>query len=237
MGNGSLFIMKLRFIFIGCLVLACAGMAIAQLSDTLPQTELLVPDAIPLGDSILAADSLREAVLDSPKRGGFLHRVFKENYPNPNMALYLSLAVPGGGQIYNKRWWKLPIVYAAYGGLIYSASYNQSYYRRLRDAYIADLNGKPHEFPRIKGESLRRLRDSFDKNRQLSYLGIFGLHLLQSAEAFVDCHLRTFDVSDDLSLRLKPSIAPSGIDPQPVLGLGIALSFRQNSSFIAPVAP
>lgn len=213
------------------------SLAFSQVQDTL-QTEqslrfrqvTLPVDTLPADTLAVLKDSLSIQGQDtaSSKKERFFYRVFKKNYPNPNMALYLSMAVPGGGQIYNKRWWKLPLVYGAYGGLIYSAQYNTRNYRRLRDAYIAELNGEPHEFSdtRLQADDLKRLRDGFDKNKQLSYIGIFAVHLLQSAEAFVDCHLRTFDVSDDLSLRLKPSVLPSTPSSQPVFGIGIALTIR-----------
>lgn len=214
--------------------------ATGQITDTVPGNQLSQQHGVTSNADSLATvkDSLATDSV-APKKRRFFYRVFKENYPNPNMALYLSLAVPGAGQIYNKRWWKLPIVYGAYGGLIYAARYNQNYYRRLRDAYIAELNGQPHEFSntRLQADDLRRLRDGYDKNKQLSYIGIFGIHLLQAAEAFVDCHLRTFDVSDDLSLRLKPSILPAAIDAQPIIGIGLALTLRPAPSFIVPVEP
>ena len=175
-----------------------------------------------------------DSVFISPKRKGFLHRLFKEDYPNPKKALYLSLAIPGGGQIYNKRWWKVPIIYAGYAALIYSAQFNGSNYRDLRDAVIIEYdndrtNGnQTHKFSGL-GLSIRdleRLRDQFDKRKQLSYIGLFALHIVQTAEAFVDCHLKTFDVSDDLSLRVGPSIQPIphsyGLAP----GVGISLTIR-----------
>jgi hypothetical protein len=219
--------MKTHFIFTVWIAVAWLESATAQIQDTLPYRPAAVVGQDTLrGDSLLTVqDSVVEDSVPSKKR--FFYRVFKENYPNPNMALYLSLAIPGGGQIYNERWWKLPFVYGAYGGLIYAVQYNTTNYRRLRDAYIAELNGQPHEFSdtRLKADDLKRLRDGFDKNKQLSYIGIFAVHLLQSAEAFVDCHLRTFDVSDDLSLRLKPSFIPAAPDAPSSLGIGFALTF------------
>lgn len=161
----------------------------------------------------------------SPKKKRFLYRTFKEDYPNPNKALYLSLVFPGGGQLYNKRWWKAPIVWGGYVALIYSARYNTRLYRRLQADYLAELHNEPHEFSGIyNAGDLKRLRDGFDKNKQLSYIGMFGLHVIQAAEAFVDCHLKTFDVSDDLSFRLQPSMEPCLASEFPAMGIGIAFS-------------
>lgn len=219
------------------IVVVWLGTVAGQVADTIPAGQL--QPVLQTDTSIAGAQDSLAKEAGTPKKKRFLHRIFKENYPNPNMALYLSLAVPGAGQIYNKRWWKLPIIYGAYGGLIYAAGFNRNYYRRLRDAYIAELNGIPHEFSgtRLKANDLRRLRDSYDKNKQLSYIGIFGIHLLQAAEAFVDCHLRTFDVSDDLSLHLKPSVLTAFPGCQPVPGVGIALTLRPVATFNAPVVP
>ncbi|MCU0346213.1 MAG: DUF5683 domain-containing protein, partial [Saprospiraceae bacterium] len=104
--------------------------------------------------------------------------------------------------------------------------YNTSRYKLLKKAYLAELRNEPHELEPLgyNAGDLKRLRDKFDKDRQLSYIGIFVLHLLQSAEAFVDCHLKTFDVSEDLSFRLKPALDYSPASQYPTLGLGLAFT-------------
>ena len=112
-----------------------------------------------------------------------------------------------------------------YAALIYSAKYNTGIYKRLRTAYIDAVQGREHEFPQLDAGDIKRLRDQFDKNKQLSYIGMFGLHIIQAAEAFVDCHLKTFDVSDDISFRFKPSMEPNLASEYPVLGVGVAFSF------------
>ena len=111
--------------------------------------------------------------------------------------------------------------------LIYSVKFNTSRYKRLKVAYIAEVNHLPHEFSALGYDAgdLKQLRDGFDKNKQLSYIGIFALHLVAAAEAFVDCHLKTFDVSDDLSLHIKPSLEPSFASQFPAMGVGVAFSF------------
>jgi hypothetical protein len=200
--------------------------------DTIPSDSLaLLPmaDTIPPAAALdtLRADSASTAIADSlaPKKHGFLYRTFKSDYPNPNKALYLSLVFPGGGQLYNKRWWKAPIVWGGYAALIYSARYNTKWYRIFREEYLVAVNGGERKYPQFNAGDVKRLRDQFDKRKQLSYIGMLGLHIVQAAEAFVDCHLKTFDVSDDLSLRLKPSFEPTLASASPVLGLGLALSF------------
>ena len=132
------------------------------------------------------------------------------------------MAFPGGGQIYNKRWWKLPFVYGGYALLIIAIDYNTAGYNLYKDVYIAELAGQPHRFSSstLDAGDFRRIRDGFDKNRQLSYIGIFALHLVQTAEAFVDCHLKSFDVSEDLSMRIRPKLGTLG-NSQPYLGIGL----------------
>ena len=159
--------------------------------------------------------------------------IAKAKVKSPKRAAFLSLALPGAGQVYNGRWWKVPIVYGAIGGMVYLIDYNERLYDRLETALTAQRNGEEHEFTgtTIGNEnSLRALRDGFDKDRQLSYIGLVFVYALQSMEAFVDAHLQDFDVSDDLSLKLKPKLEPimaQGI--QPSIGIGIELTFGNKS--------
>ncbi|MCH2083255.1 MAG: DUF5683 domain-containing protein [Saprospiraceae bacterium] len=148
---------------------------------------------------------------------------------SPKRAAFLSLALPGTGQVYNGRWWKVPIVYGAIGGMVYLIDYNTGLYNRLQTALTAERNGETHEFTGTtigNLNSLVALRDGFDKDRQLSYIGLVFVYALQSMEAFVDGHLQQFDVSDDLSLKIKPSIETIQLSgSQAVLGVGIQLNF------------
>ncbi|MEZ5038348.1 MAG: DUF5683 domain-containing protein [Saprospiraceae bacterium] len=146
--------------------------------------------------------------------------------PKPKMALLWS-AIPGGGQAYNRRWWKLPLVYGAFVGLGFAIDYNQNLYRDLRDAYLASLKNETHKFSGTSIDNptaLRNLRDSYDKNTQTAYVGILILYSLQSMEAYVDAHLRSFDINDDLSLKLKPALDINGMTGQPAMGIGISLA-------------
>ncbi|HMQ45842.1 MAG TPA: DUF5683 domain-containing protein [Saprospiraceae bacterium] len=149
-----------------------------------------------------------------------------KDYPNPKKALLIGLVVPGGGQMYNKRWYKLPFVYGALTGMVLLIDYNQSRYRRLSDALDLKRQDLPHEFSGTAIDNistLRSLRDGFDKNTQLSYVGLFIVYALQSIEAFVDAHLKDFDIDDDLGLRIKPNV-DLGIPFQgPTLGVSLTI--------------
>lgn len=153
---------------------------------------------------------------------------FKKDYPDPMKAGIMSLVIPGSGQIYNKTWWKVPLVYGALGGMGYLIKYNNEQYHRLEDAYQASLNGEDHEFTGSaidKPESLRNIRDSFDKNRQLSWVGFIAVWVLNGVEAFVNAHLKNFDIDDSLSLNVQPEIqvVPMGNGVQTSLGIGISI--------------
>jgi hypothetical protein len=151
---------------------------------------------------------------------------FNEGYPNPKKAAILGLAVPGGGQIYNKRWWKLPIVYGAVIGMGFTVDYNQSRYRRLRTALNQKRNGEAHEFEgtNIDSESsLKSLRDEFDKNTQIAYVGMFLVYALQAMEAFVDAHLKGFDVDEDISLKIRPEAGYIPALGTSTIGIGVSI--------------
>lgn len=183
--------------------------------------------ATPLLDSILTVDSTK--VIDSVEVKKGLFSFFTKDYPNPKKAAYLSLALPGAGQMYNKRWWKVPLVYGAIGGMVALIDYNQSWYKRSRTAYTQSLKGETIEDEQLRNlstNSLRLVRDQFDKNTQLSYIGLVVVYALQSVEAFVDAHLKTFDVNEDLSLQLKPSLQTNLLTSQPAFGIGVAIQFE-----------
>ncbi len=205
------------------LLLACGKIATAQQIDTLPPPAKEAVPALPPN----AADTtqLSSTSVAKKKKQGFIKRFFAD-YPNPNKALYMALAIPGGGQLYNKRWWKVPIAYGAYAMFIVAIDRNTSRYRLYRDAYIAELKGELHPFSgtSLDANDLRTIRDGYDKNKQLSYIGLVATHLVVTAEAFVDAHLRTFDVSDDISFQLKPAATflPSG---DTFAGLGLVVKF------------
>lgn len=128
-----------------------------------------------------------------------------KNPPNPKKSALYSLILPGSGQIYNGNWWKTPFVYAAIGGSIAYLQINQSRYKRFKTALELELAKKPHEFTgKINSaEALRNLRNKYDKNTQTSYIGVVVVYGIVAIEAFVDAHLQNFDISDDLSIKVK----------------------------------
>jgi hypothetical protein len=162
------------------------------------------PDSIRATADTIVTDTSRQ-------KEGF----FKKDYPNPKKAALMSLVIPGAGQVYNGRWWKIPFVYGALGGMVYLIRTNSQLYDRLSTAYQLKLQGKEHEFSGTSidnARTLRSLRDEYDKNKQLSYIGLVFVYMLNGLEAFVDAHLQSFDISEDLSLQLKPELHRSPVN-------------------------
>ncbi|MBK7870247.1 MAG: hypothetical protein IPJ74_05935 [Saprospiraceae bacterium] len=187
---------------------------LAQQTDTLAIPEQRVPDTLIILDSNVV------------KRGWL-----SKDYPNPKKAALLSLIVPGVGQVYNKGLWyvKVPIIYGAIGGVAYAIDFNQTNYRRFKKAYIQKLNDEDTEFkglPFDNERSLKILRDYYDKNTQLSYIGLVAVYALQSVEAFVNAHLKTFDVNDDISLRVKPQWNTDLLTGAPTPAIGLVIQFE-----------
>ncbi len=149
--------------------------------------------------------------------------------PVPKKALVYSLILPGAGQVYNGHWWKVPFVYGALGGALAVAIDSQTNYNLFQDAYEAKLQGRPlpDGIPPVLDDArrLRVLRDRYDRRRQSWYIYSVAAYGLQAVEALVDAHLQNFDVSEDLSLRLQPSMGlpgPGGMSP----GIGLALRLK-----------
>lgn len=190
-------------IFFGLFILAAIGLR-AQEVDSIPPAPVVDSLSLPVADS---------TALKTP----ILHW-FKDAYPAPKKALLLSI-FPGGGQAYNKRWWKIPIVYGALGGMVYLVDRNSTDYLFFKRAYRRKVRGLPHDLSGQGGLDsptvLKTYRDQADKNTQLSYIGLIAVYGLAGVEAFVDAHLKSFDVSDDLSLKWGPN----------EMGVGFTLQF------------
>lgn len=189
----------------------------------------------------VAIDSL-ETVVDSlsakeVKKRGFIGRFWHGDRPSPKKATILSLILPGAGQVYNKKYWKLPIVYGA-GYLLYRAiDFNQSEYDTWAEIYDFKTDDDPETIdiaPSYSSAAARSIRDQYDKYRQQSYIGMFFLYVLTAVDSYVGAHLATFDVDDDLSLHIDPTFdyTPT-MGPQ--LGIGVVLRFDSKKD-IKPVA-
>lgn len=129
---------------------------------------------------------------------------------SPRKATICSAILPGLGQVYNKKYWKVPIIYAAAGALVYSFDYNQSRYVKYRDAlkYRIENNLLTTDdiYGRYSNENLDELQKSYHRYRDLTVIGFAALYILNIVDATVDAHLFHFDVNDDLSLNIQPTL-------------------------------
>lgn len=137
---------------------------------------------------------------------------------NPGRAALYSLAVPSAGQLYNKKYWKVPIVLAIEGGVIAIVVDRIRVYNRWNQGMLDMSDGIINEFMgRTSLNAVKSVRDRAQANRDYAIIGLVIVHLFQTAEAFVNRHLIEFDVSEDLSITIPRE--------QP---LGLALSYRFN---------
>ena len=148
--------------------------------------------------------------------------------PHPSSkAVLFSAILPGAGQAYNKKYWKIPIIYAGIGVLIYSIDYNNKNFKTFKSAYIARTDNDSlttDNYPRYTADNLRTLFEYYRRNRDLSYIIAGALYVLNIVDAYVDAELFHFDVSDNLSLNTTPFImnSPQG---NTIGGLSMKISF------------
>lgn len=169
-------------------------------------------------------DSVRVVIPDSlqAEKGFFLFHL--KDLDRPEKAALWSAVIPGGGQFYNKAYWKIPIVYAGVGVLGYFLVDNNTKYQSFRSALLLRSDNDPAtvdkyannpDFPSLNvsngnlaEQNIKYRRDYYRRNRDLTILLCIGYYGLQIAEAYVHAHLKEFDVSDDLSLRIRPGLVP-----------------------------
>lgn len=165
----------------------------------------------------------------------------KEFNPDPTRAVWMSALFPGLGQVYNRRYWKLPIVVGGFMGLGYATSWNNrmlnDYTRAYRDLTDSDpaTDSYMDFFPPTTTESdidktwltslMRSRRDYYRRNRDLCIICVVGLYLLCMVDAYVDASLSHFDISENLAMDVAPSLLINPGQRRPSLGLNWALTF------------
>ena len=156
----------------------------------------------------------------------------------PSKAAFYSAILPGLGQIYNKRYWKVPIVYGAIGTGIYAYVYNDDLYDRFRSAfkrrragftddefYDVNGNGIVPGSPDLSDEALQDAQERYQRDRDLALLITIGLYAFNIIDANVDAHLRQFNVDDDLSLDINPYLEYHPITSDPNYGIAFTIKF------------
>jgi hypothetical protein len=204
------------------LLLLTASGSVAQ---TIPDTIVSITDKQTTGgrDSSLKlqADTGRLARLDTTNRTKPKKIKFE---PVPKRAGLYAAIVPGLGQVYNRQYWKLPIVYAALGAGGYFIYFNLDKYRTYRKAYVDRLEDPTivDEFSdRYSVGDLKNLQEGYRQNTDVSVLITAVGYSLQIMDAIVSAHLKNFDVSRDITLRMQPVALPNN-----GAGLGLVLNFK-----------
>ncbi|CAN5158744.1 hypothetical protein BH09BAC5_BH09BAC5_14520 [soil metagenome] len=150
----------------------------------------------------------------------------------PKKAAILSACLPGLGQAYNHTLvtpygkhphslWKIPVIYAGFGGLAYGFLWNHNYVKDYRDALRLRYDDDPttiDQFPRYSDNDLVTLKNYYQRYRDLCVIGAAALYTLQILDATVDAHLSTFDVGDNLSMQFAPSVFPTNNGPVTTIG-------------------
>ncbi len=150
----------------------------------------------------------------------------------PNKAIFRSAVLPGWGQLKNGRWWKVPLIYGGFVGLGLTYEFNQRFYKIYIDEikFREQNNGQPGN-PIYANASVAQLTEGqlfYRRNKELTIIGTFAFYTLQVVDAYIDAKLLRFDVSDDLSIRVKPDIiipvyAAGGYATPPILAIKLQI--------------
>ena len=177
------------------------------------ESDSIVADSIYrniINSPIMAIDS---SAVASPKP----KKIWK---PDATTATWLALVIPGGGQIYNHKYWKLPIVYGGFLGCAYALNWNNQMYSDYSQAYLDIMDDDPgtasyEDFlpPRYNVEAnkdyltriFKNRKDNYRRQRDLSIFCFIGVYLISVIDAYVDAELSNFDITDDLSVQVRPT--------------------------------
>ncbi len=199
------------------------------------ETEELL-DSIATSQDSVAFVFMADTVLSAPPVP-----VKSKFQPDPDMAVWLAAVVPGLGQIYNRQYWKLPIVYGGAMGLAYAISWNNQMFIDYRKAYVDLVDSNPnstfYEHVLPKGVTIdnsnkdyytrliKNKQDGYQRNRDLSIICTAVLYLLTMIDAYVDAQMHDYDISPDLSVQVAPAIMPPNEQQQTDAAVGLRCKF------------
>ena len=236
--------------------LAAVRQAARMQADSLNRTMEEVPplQAVAPADSIATADSIAAenkkkllemtsapVLKESEVPADSLKKEIDQKIwvPNPTKATWLALVIPGGGQIYNRKYWKLPIFYGGFAGCAYALTWNSKMYKDYSTAYKDAMNGNMQSSsitdllpPGYKisetqlKELLRKRKDTYRRYRDLSIFAFIGVYLLSVIDAYVDAELSNFDITPDLSMKVEPAVINTQTSNSSNRSVGLQCSFR-----------
>ncbi|MCH5328366.1 MAG: hypothetical protein J1E02_05055 [Coprobacter sp.] len=244
-------------VLVCCLFGPAVAAEVSVVADTVPATGGLVADRLLVEadstDVLVALDMTpNDTIVVASKKKRFKELeewvpmpdslVFS---PDPMRAVWYSALCPGLGQIYNRRYWKLPVVIGGYMGLIYATSWNGRYYTDYSNAYsdIMDNDPTTNSFVNflpynrrndqayidarlewLKGV-MKRKKDFYRRNRDLCIISMVGLYVVAMIDAYVDAQLYHFDISSDITMHLLPAVMEPTPFSRTSLGLQCAITF------------
>ena len=243
--------MRMIVSIVVCLLAVCPAKAQTELPDSV---QPLLTDSIVMAidsmynaippDSVAIIDSLLQTVPEVPLAVRE-ERDWSTWKPDPQRALWLAMVIPGGGQIYNRKYWKLPLVYGGFVGCIYAMRWNNMMYKDYAQAYLDIMDDDPgtasynkflHLGRQITSANEERYKTIFKKRkdryrrwRDLSFFVMVGVYAVSVIDAYVDAELSAFDISKDLSLKVRPTVIGSGASANPLtatsLGVNCSIEF------------
>ena len=208
--------------------------------------EAMPPDTAFINEKINEAidQTLPVVMKEAPKKIK-VKRDWNTWKPDPQRALWLALVIPGGGQIYNRKYWKLPIVYGGFVGCIYAMTWNNMMYKDYSQAYLDIMDDDPktasynqflHLGRQITPQNEERYKqifksrkDKYRRWRDLSFFCLLGVYAISVIDAYVDAELSAFDISKDLSLKVRPTVIGTQTTTNPLyatsLGVNCSINF------------
>ncbi len=224
----------------------------AQNTKALPQqvvSDKTNRDSIYTANGVLSK-SVQKQAADSSLigQGKVTKKKEKRNWatwkPETKRALWLSLVLPGAGQIYNRKYWKLPIIYGGFVGCAYAMRWNNMMYRDYSQAYLDIMDNDPttqsyNQFLHLGTtitaanaqrwqEIFRKRKDRYRRWRDMSFFAMVGIYALSVIDAYVDASLSEFDISPDLSMRVSPAVFNNPTERNPFKGNAIGLQCSIN---------
>lgn len=225
------------------IILMAIGASPLYASDMMPADTVIITDS---AKNMMKADSAAISQMAMQDTIHLNKRDWSTWRPDIKRAMWLAIVFPGGGQIYNRKYWKLPIVYGGFIGCYYAIRWNNMMYKDYSQAYLDLMDDNPEtqsynqfmHFGTVITEANRstyenkfkRRKDYYRRYRDLSAFIMIGVYALSVIDAYVDASLSEFDISDDLSMRVTPTvIADRKASTNPLkstaLGVHCSLSF------------
>jgi len=240
-----------------CFLPQIAGNLWAQNDDGRPKAQRrrevghLVADSVPVTNDSLA--KLNEKVrpttkpfnteeitakLDSMNRSYKIKKVF---IPDSKKATWLAAIFPGGGQIYNRKFWKLPLIYGGFIGCAYALNWNQKYYSDYSQAYLDIMDDDPKSVSYLNflpinydvagredwlKEVFKNKKNTFRRQRDLSIFAFIGVYLVSIIDAYVDAELSNFDITPDIGLHIEPAILNDQRSRNNAFGLQCSINLK-----------